>query len=87
MQQNVSMNYEEEKLNNREKGMIRMRSIMDLGMGILWFCMGVFMLFVKSISPTMALRYDDPVMKGFGLLCMVYGAFRIYRGIKKNYRK
>jgi hypothetical protein len=81
------MNYEDEKLSNREKGMIRMRSIMDLGMGILWLCMGLFMLFVKSISPSMALRYDDPVMKGFGLLCMVYGAFRIYRGIKKNYRK
>lgn len=81
------MNYDDETLSNREKGMIRMRSIMDLGMGILWLCMGVFMLFVRLISPSMALRYDDPVMKGFGLLCMVYGAFRIYRGIKKNYRK
>ncbi|MEY4702460.1 MAG: hypothetical protein RIR96_357, partial [Bacteroidota bacterium] len=28
-----SMNHEDEKLTAREKGMIRMRSIMDLGMG------------------------------------------------------
>lgn len=81
------MNHEDENLSSREKGMIRMRSIMDLGMGILWVGMGIFMLFVKSISPTMALRYDDPVMKGFGFLCLVYGSFRIYRGIKKNYFK
>jgi hypothetical protein len=81
------MNHEDEKLSAREKGMIRMRSIMDLGMGILWFGMGIFMLFVKSISPSMALRYDDPVMKGFGLLCIAYGSFRVYRGIKKNYHK
>jgi hypothetical protein len=81
------MNHEDENLSAREKGMIRMRSIMDLGMGILWFGMGIFMLFVKSISPSMALRYDDPVMKGFGFLCIAYGSFRVYRGIKKNYRK
>jgi len=83
--QNGTMKQENDKMGTREKGLIRMRSIMDFGMGIMWCGMGVFMLFVKEISPTMALRYDDPMMKVFGLLCLAYGSFRVYRGVKKNY--
>ncbi len=77
--------FEKEQLSDRDKGYIRMRSIMDYGMGILWMGMGVFIIFIKKFSPDLALRYDSITFKVFGAVCIIYGAFRIYRGFKKNY--
>lgn len=74
-----------EEMSQRDKGMARMRSIMDFGMGTLWISMGVFLIFIKHFSEDMAARYDDPTMKWFGGICIVYGFFRWYRGYKKNY--
>lgn len=62
-----------------------MRSIMDYGMGLLWMSMGIFLIFTKYFSPAMESRFDDPAMKVFGGVCIIYGLFRIYRGYKKNY--
>ncbi len=70
---------------SRERGTKIMRSIMDWGMGILWMGMGIFFIFVRHVSPALAARYDDPIMKWFGVTCIIYGAFRMYRGYKKNY--
>jgi len=78
---------EHEQLSVREKGMIRMRSIMDAGMGILWMGMGIFFIFIKQFNTDLAARYDDSVMKVFGGICIIYGIFRVYRGYKKNYLK
>jgi hypothetical protein len=72
-------------LSNREKNMILMKSIMDYGMGTLWFSMGIFIIFVKNIKPDLQSQFDDPMMKIFGGICIIYGSFRIYRGYKKNY--
>ncbi len=77
--------FEKEQGSDREKGYIRMRSIMDYGMGVLWMGMGIFLLFIKKFSPDMAERFESPVMKGFAVVCLVYGLFRVYRGYKKNY--
>lgn len=77
--------FEKEQVNERDKRYIRMRSIMDLGMGVLWTGMGVFLLFIKNFSPYLALQYDENILMMFGGVCVVYGLFRIYRGIKKNY--
>ena len=77
--------FEKEQLNEREKGYVRMRSMMDIGMGLLWMGMGVFLVFIKKFSPDLAVQYDSTLFKIFGGVCIVYGLFRIYRGIKKNY--
>ncbi len=77
--------FEKEQMNDREKGYIRMRSIMDYGMGILWMGMGIFLVFVKRLSPSLAQNYDSTLFKVFGAVCIVYGLFRVYRGYKKNY--
>jgi hypothetical protein len=77
--------FEKEQLNERDKGYIRMRSTMDFGMGLLWIGMGVFLIFIKKFSAEMAVRFDDPMIKGFGFVCLLYGSFRLYRGYKKNY--
>ena len=57
---------EEEKLTTREKGIIRMRSIMDYGMGLLWTSMGFFMIFIKHFNTDLAIRYDESTLKTFG---------------------
>jgi hypothetical protein len=77
--------FEEKRLSQREKGMIRMRSIMDFGMGLLWLGMGIFMIFIKQFNTGIEARFDDPTMKAFGGICILYGVFRIYRGYRKNY--
>ena len=77
--------FEKEEPTNREKGYLRMRSIMDYGMGLLWLGMGVFMIFIKKFSADLAARYDSGIFKVFGAVCIIYGLFRIYRGYKKKY--
>lgn len=77
--------FEKEELSDREKGYLRMRSIMDYGMGLLWLAMGVFMIFIKRFNADLAEKYDDSTFKVFGAVCIIYGLFRIYRGYKKKY--
>lgn len=77
--------FEKEQANDREKGYTRMRSIMDYGMGVLWMGMGIFLVFVRKFSPSLAENYDSTLFKVFGAVCIVYGLFRVYRGYKKNY--
>lgn len=77
--------FEKEQMSERDKGFIRMRSMMDFGMGILWTSMGFFFIFIRKFSEDLAAKYDDNAMKAFGGVCIVYGLFRIYRGYKKNY--
>ncbi len=77
--------FEKEELNDRDKGYLRMRSIMDYGMGLLWMGMGLFMIFIKKFNAELAERYDASAFKIFGAVCIIYGLFRIYRGYKKKY--
>ncbi len=41
--------FDKEQLSAKDKGYIRMRSIMDLGMGFLWTAMGVFLVRYRSL--------------------------------------
>ena len=77
--------FEREEMSEKNKGYVRMKSIMDFGMGLLWLGMGTFLVFIKYFDTAFQARFDDPVMKIFGAVCMVYGLFRFYRGYKKNY--
>ena len=77
--------FEKEELNDREKSYLRMRSIMDFGMGLLWTGMGVFIIFIKEFSSDLAEKYDSTAFKIFGAVCIIYGLFRVYRGYKKKY--
>ena len=74
-----------EPLTTKEKGYVRMRSLMDIGMGTLWVCLSIYIMFIKYFTPDVTVRLDPLSLKIFGGLCVVYGIFRIYRGIKKNY--
>lgn len=77
--------FEEEPLTQRQKTYIRNKSLVDYCMGLLWMAMGVFLLFIKYFDQTLALRFNDPVFKALGGICVIYGLFRMYRAYKKNY--
>lgn len=77
----------EPKLSNRDRRFMNARSIMDFGMGVLWTGMGIFLIFIKRFNTGLETQFNDPVMKVFGGICIIYGGFRIYRAVKKNYFK
>ncbi len=67
----------------RTKGYILMRAIMDFGMGVLIFFLGLFFLFSKKLG--FDFNVDNFYRYFFAGLCIVYGGWRAYRGYKKNY--
>ncbi|GAB2667774.1 hypothetical protein GCM10027036_21690 [Flavihumibacter cheonanensis] len=68
---------------NRRKQYSMMRSILDYGMGGLILLFGFFFLFSEKLGFEFEM---EPFFKYFfSALCIVYGAWRIYRGYQKNY--
>jgi hypothetical protein len=74
---------ENEDPRNHSKGYMLRRSIMDYGMGVIIFGIGIFFLIAPKIG--VAFQVDDVFRYLFGGLCVLYGLFRVYRGYKKNY--
>ena len=77
--------FEREHLSEREKGFIRMRSIMNYGMGAFIIVVGFFFMFPIKNTRAFINQYDPVLIKVFAVICWIYGAFRIYRGYSKNY--
>ena len=61
------------------------RSIYDFSMAALILGSGILMLFAKYFKLDQVLNVDAEFRAIFGILCMVYGTFRLYRGFKKDY--
>lgn len=77
--------FEKEPLTEREKGIIRMRSITNYGMGVFLILIGFFFMFPVKMTRAYINQYDPVLIKFFAIVCWMYGAFRIYRGYQKNY--
>lgn len=76
----------EEYEKKKRKQIIFMRSLMDYGMGILFFAVGIFFLFGDKFNIKLGNSNVDPFLgKAFGVISILYGTWRIYRGYKKNY--
>lgn len=74
--------YEEKK----RKQVILRRSIMDYGMGIALVLAGLFFFFRNYFDlPFNKLYKPDLIDKMFGVIAVMYGAFRIFRGYQKKY--
>lgn len=69
----------------KQRNYINRRAIMDLGMGLIYTGMAVVMFFPKRFG--LATVFAEPFNYIFGGLCLLYGGFRVYRGIKKDYLK
>lgn len=68
----------------RTKGYIMIRSTLDLAMGVLYLAVGLLMFFPEKVGLDMD-GFDETIRRIFGGLCMVYGVWRLYRGVRKDY--
>ena len=65
-----------------------MKSLLDYGMGIMIIFAGVFFLFRNKFHISFNDRFPpNDIDKIFGVMAIVYGLWRIYRGYQKNYFK
>ena len=61
-----------------------MRTVYNVTMGAIILGIGIMILFREKIG--IDLSVDNPLLLyAFSGLCILYGSFRLYRGIKKNY--
>jgi uncharacterized membrane protein YqjE len=80
----MSLEEFEENTDPKTKRYILMRSVMDLGMGLIYIAVGIMILFAKKIG--LNNQFVESIMgKIFAALVMLYGLWRLYRGIKKEY--
>ena len=68
----------------RRKAYTNRRSLMDFGMGIIYAGVGGFFMLSETLGISMEFP-PKPFSYIFGGLCLLYGGFRIYRAISKNY--
>ena len=83
---NMSLEEFEDNIDPKTKRYILMKSIMDLGMGLIYIGVGFVILFAKKIGLNNEF-VEGTLGKIFAGLVMLYGLWRVYRGIKKDYLK
>lgn len=57
---------------------------MDFGMGLIYIALGGYFALSEFFGVSMEFP-PKPFSYIFGGLCVFYGGFRVYRGLKKNY--
>ena len=77
--------FENDRFRDRDKSLIRMRSISNYVMGVLLIAAGCFFMFPVEKTEPFLNKYDPSLIKIFAVICWIYGIFRVYRGYKKNY--
>ena len=77
--------FDREEVSERDKGLIRMKSISNYVMGIFLICAGLVFLLPTAKTAPFINKYDPAMIKLFAIICFIYGFFRIYRGYRKNY--
>jgi threonine/homoserine/homoserine lactone efflux protein len=71
----------------RRKQLSRARSVVDYTMGLLFFAVGIYLLFFDKREWDF---FNLPPRAGnyiLGGMFLIYGGWRIYRGYRKNYFK
>ena len=82
----MSLEEFEDNPDQKTRRYILRRSIMDLGMGLIYVGVGFVILFAKKFGLNSAFA-DSMAGKIFAGLFILYGLWRLYRGIKKDYLK
>ncbi|OLY91538.1 hypothetical protein SAMN05444008_103244 [Cnuella takakiae] len=75
----------EEYEKQRRKQVAGMRSILDYGMGVLFIIIGGYFLLYEALDMNIFRQKPSAIDKFAGVLFLIYGLWRIYRGYKKNY--
>ncbi|MCX6298692.1 MAG: hypothetical protein NTY72_06320 [Bacteroidetes bacterium] len=69
----------------QQKSYTLMRMTYDLAMAVLILGMAVVMLFSERLKIDQISTIDATFRYLFGGICILYGGFRLYRGIKRDY--
>ena len=69
----------------QQKSYMIMRMTYDLVMALLILGMAVVMIFAEKLKIEQIMSVDDTFRYLFGGICVLYGGFRLYRGIKRDY--
>ena len=69
----------------QQKSFTLMRMTYDLAMAVLILGMAVVMLFSERLKIDQISSIDTTFRYLFGGICILYGGFRLYRGIKRDY--
>jgi hypothetical protein len=73
--------YEKQK----QKQKASMRAVREYGMGLVIFMAGLFFLFRTRFELDFNERFPpDEIDKWFGVLCLIYGSWRLYRGYQAH---
>jgi hypothetical protein len=62
-----------------------MRTVYNITMGLIILGIGVVILFNDKLGLNFFQDMNPIMIYAFSVLCIIYGAFRLYRGIKKDY--
>lgn len=70
----------------QKKAYSTMRMVYDVGIAVLLLGMAVVMFFADKMGLEQLADKDNEFFRYFfGGLCLLYGSFRLYRGIKRQY--
>lgn len=69
----------------QQKSYTLMRMTYDLTMAVLILGMAVVMFFAEQLKIQQIMEVDNTFRYLFGGVCLLYGGFRLYRGIKRDY--
>ncbi len=75
---------QEDTNDGRSKNYILMRTLRDVVMGIIYIAVALLFIFARKLGFSSPI-FDPPFNYMFAGICIAYGSFRIYRGVKKNY--
>jgi len=82
----IENNNMENDFRDKQRNSFRvMRMIYDLTMAFLLLAMAVMMLFGEKMKIEFIASIDSLFRYMFGSICLLYGGFRLYRGIKREY--
>lgn len=85
----MNLKLNEEYENKRNRAVSRMRSYLDYAMGAVIIFVGLFLLLRYKLEISLNKIYPPDIWdKVYGIIAILYGSWRVYRGIKKkNYFK
>ncbi len=77
--------FKDDELSKPEKSMVLIKSITNYVMGVFFIGLGIAIFFPPAILEDNIKRYDELAIQMLGVILIIYGIFRVYRGYRKNY--
>jgi len=75
----------EEYEKKKQKQVSIMRSVLNYGVGILMIALGCLLFLHEKLNVTINPSFSHETVRILGVVFVLYGGWRIYKGYKKNY--